>query len=56
MRINNKIIVFFVTAFEIYQEALEQLFPNLNKDCFITKPLTMIELIQRVTAGFESLR
>ena len=55
MRINNKVIVFFVTAFDIYKEALEQLFPNLSKDCFIMKPIDIAELIQRVTTGYVSL-
>lgn len=56
MRINNKVIVFFVTAFDIYKEALEQLFPNLSKDCFIMKPIDIAELIQRVTTGYVSLQ
>ena len=56
MQINNKVVVFFVTAYGIYNEALEQLFPNLSKDFFIMKPIDIAELIQRVTTGYVSLQ
>jgi CheY-like chemotaxis protein/predicted transcriptional regulator len=46
MQINNKVVVFFVTAYDIYKEALEQLFPNLSKDFFIMKPIDIAGLIQ----------
>jgi len=56
MQINNKVVVFFVTAYDIYKEALEQLFPNLSKEFFIMKPIDLASLIQRVTIGYVSLQ
>jgi DNA-binding response OmpR family regulator len=56
IQINSRVIVFFLTAYEIYKEALEQLLPNLSKYYFISKPIDPDDLIRRVRTEYESLR
>jgi len=55
MQIDNRVVVFFLTAYDIYKEALEQLFPNISKHFFIKKPIELGDLVQRLKNGYESL-
>src|SRR5919199_4118834 len=48
-KIDNKAKVCFITAFEIYYKSLRELFPTVKVDCFIKKPITNDELIERIT-------
>ncbi len=47
-RIDNKVKVCFITAFEVYYKSLRELFPTTNVDCFIKKPITTDELVERI--------
>jgi two-component system, OmpR family, response regulator ChvI len=48
-KIDNKAKVCFITAFEVYYKSLRELFPTMKVDCFITKPITTDDLVQRIT-------
>jgi len=47
-KIDNKVRVCFITAFEVYYEALREIFPNLDVCCFIRKPIEMSDLVNRI--------
>ena len=40
----------FITAHEIYYGALRDLFPTIEVDCFIAKPIGKSELLSRIKA------
>lgn len=42
--------VCFITAFEDYHNQFQELFPNLEVDCFIKKPIPSNELVKIVKA------
>jgi two-component system catabolic regulation response regulator CreB/two-component system response regulator ChvI len=48
MKINDKVKVCFITAYEVYYEQLKEEFPSLNIGCFIKKPVEISELIRRI--------
>ena len=37
-----------LTAYEIYYRALRDLFPTIEVDCFIAKPIGKKELVSRI--------
>lgn len=45
--------VCFITAFEVYYEALREVFPTLEVECFITKPIEIANLIKRINEQLE---
>ncbi|MFL6457825.1 MAG: response regulator transcription factor [Nitrososphaeraceae archaeon] len=47
-KIDNKAKVCFITAFEVYYKSLRELFPTTKVDCYIKKPITTDELVQRI--------
>ena len=47
-KIDNKPKVCFITAFEVYYNSLRELFPTVKVDCYIKKPVTTDELVQRI--------
>src|ERR671932_697877 len=47
-KIDNKPKVCFITAFEVYYKSLRELFPTMKVDCYIKKPITTDELVQRI--------
>ena len=47
-RIDNRVKVCFITAYEVYYNSLRELFPTANVDCFIKKPITTDELVERI--------
>src|SRR5919201_1501077 len=47
-KIDNKPKVCFITAFEVYYEALKEIFPDLEAGCFIRKPVEITELVKRI--------
>ena len=47
-KIDNKAKVCFITAFEIYYRALLEEFPDLERKCFIQKPISIDELVKRI--------
>ena len=38
----------FITAFEVYYNSLRELFPTMKIDCYIKKPITTDDLVQRI--------
>jgi len=38
----------FVSAYEVYYESLKKEFPKLNAGCFISKPVDMNDLVNRI--------
>jgi DNA-binding response OmpR family regulator len=40
--------VCFITAFEVYYQALKELFPGDDVDCFLSKPISLDELVKTV--------
>lgn len=47
---DEKVNVCFITAFEEYHKQFHELFPNLEVDCFIRKPIPVNELVKVVKA------
>ena len=47
-KIDNKVKVCFITAFEVNYEALREVFSSSETECFIRKPIEVIELVQHV--------
>jgi two-component system, OmpR family, response regulator ChvI len=47
-KIDNKPKICFITAFEVYYKSLRELFPTVRIDCYIKKPITTDELVQRI--------
>jgi DNA-binding response OmpR family regulator len=47
-KIDNKPKVCFITAFELYYEALKGDFPDLDVGCFIKKPISMEDLALKI--------
>ena len=46
--IDDKVKVCFITAYEIYYRALRDLFPTIEVDCFMAKPIGKKELVSRI--------
>jgi two-component SAPR family response regulator len=46
--LDKRVPVIFITAFEVYYEALKEMFPNLVPTSFIQKPISNSELVQRI--------
>ena len=47
-KIDNKPKVCYITAYEINYEKLRGEFPSLEVDCFIKKPITTDDLVERI--------
>ena len=47
-KIDGKAKVCFITAFEVYFNSLKELFPTMKLDCYIKKPITTDDLVQRI--------
>ena len=52
--IDDKVKVCFITAYEIYYRALRDLFPTIEVDCFIAKPIGKKELVSRIKSELKS--
>jgi two-component SAPR family response regulator len=52
--IDHKVKVCFITAYEIYYRALRDLFPTIEVDCFIAKPIGKKELVSRIKSELKS--
>ena len=46
--IDDKVKVCFITAYEIYYRVLRDMFPTMEVDCFIAKPIGSGELVIRI--------
>jgi len=47
-KIDNDVKVCFITAFEVYYEALREVFPSMEVECFIRKPIEIGNLAKRI--------
>jgi DNA-binding response OmpR family regulator len=47
-KIDAKVKVCFITAFEIYFDEFKKLFPKIHVGCFVKKPVTIKELAKAV--------
>ena len=54
-KIDNKAKACFITAFEVYYKSLRELFPNMKVDCFIKKPITTNDLVERLTSELNTV-
>ena len=52
--IDDKVKVCFITAYEIYYRALRDLFPTIEVDCFIAKPIGKKDLVSRIKSELKS--
>jgi DNA-binding response OmpR family regulator len=50
---DKKVKVCFITAFEVYYRSLRELFPQIEIDCFIKKPIDTEELVKRIQAELQ---
>jgi two-component system, OmpR family, response regulator ChvI len=53
-KVDKSVKVCFITAFEVYYQALKEVFPTLEIDCFIKKPIEMSELAKKVKLEVNS--
>ena len=49
-KVDDKVKVCFITAFEVYYQSLRELYPNVKIDCFIKKPIATDDLVDRIMA------
>jgi two-component system, OmpR family, response regulator ChvI len=47
-KVDGDVKVCFITAFEVYYEALREVFPSLEVECFIRKPIEIASLIKKI--------
>ena len=47
-KVDNKIKVCFISAFESYADEFKTAFPNQSESCFIRKPISIDELAKRI--------
>lgn len=55
LKIDNKLKVCFITAFEIYRDEFQRVFPKIKVDCFVNKPVSMDKLVKIIKGQFEQL-
>lgn len=48
MKVDGKIRVFFLTAFDVRRDEFEKMFPNIKVDAFLRKPITIAKLATRL--------
>jgi DNA-binding NtrC family response regulator len=53
-KVDGKVKVCFMTAFEVYYEALEELFPDTYSSvCFVKKPFSIQDFVEKVSKEIE---
>ena len=50
---DNKALIWFLTAFEIYQEEMKKAFPDLEITNILRKPISLKELSNKIKAEFN---
>jgi two-component system, OmpR family, response regulator ChvI len=53
-KVDKKAKVCFITAFEVYYEALKEIFPTLEVGCFIRKPIEIDDLVKKIDSELHS--
>jgi hypothetical protein len=46
--IDDKVKLCFIIAYEIYYHGLRDLFPTIEVDCFIARPIGKKEMVSRI--------
>src|SRR5215212_5119649 len=52
-KVDKKAKVCFITAFEVYYQALKEIFPTLDVGCFIRKPIEIDDLVRRINTNVK---
>jgi DNA-binding response OmpR family regulator len=52
-KIDNGVKVCFITAYEVYYEALREVFPSLEVECFIRKPIEIASLVKKIKSELD---
>jgi two-component system catabolic regulation response regulator CreB/two-component system response regulator ChvI len=47
-KVDTNVVVWFLTAFEVYYEEFKKMFPNLDVKSFIRKPVSLQELSNQI--------
>ena len=47
-KLDERVSVIFITAFEVYYEALKEIYPDLVPSSFIQKPISNDDLVGRI--------
>ena len=53
-KIDAKVKVCFLTAFEIYYEEFRKMFPTIDVKAFVRKPVSISALVKQINATIES--
>jgi two-component system response regulator ChvI len=54
-KIDNRVKICFITAFEFYYDEFRRVFPKLNVRCFARKPIAMDELAKILKEELQSV-
>ena len=52
-KMDEKVKVCFITAFEIYYDEFKKVFPKLRVHCFVRKPVRLEELAKTIREELE---
>jgi two-component SAPR family response regulator len=52
-KIDDKVRVCFLTAFEIYYEEFRKMFPNIDVKAFVRKPVSISNLVKEINATLQ---
>ena|ERR687886_1038458 len=52
-KIDDLVKACFITAYDIYYEALREIFPGSEVDCFMKKPIQNEEFLRKVTSAIR---
>ena len=55
LKIDNRVKICFITAFEFYYDEFRRVFPKLNVRCFAKKPIAMDELAKILKEELQSV-
>jgi two-component system, OmpR family, response regulator ChvI len=47
-KVDGKTKIVFLTAFDVYREEFEKMFPNMKVTAFLKKPMTIAKLVSRL--------
>jgi len=47
-KVDRKTKIIFLTAFDVYREEFEKMFPNVKVETFLKKPITIAKLVSRL--------
>lgn len=56
LKINDKVRICFMTAFEMYYDEFKKVFPKITVECFVHKPVTIDKLAKIISAQLVDLK